>query len=183
MSRQRLFVALPIPDHVRMLGVAARAPAEAVLPALGWTRPEGWHVTLAFLGEVADDDVPRVGPVVAEVARRHAPIGCHLGAAGRFGDRVLWLGVEDDPVGAIAALGDEVQGALAAAELPVRVAPVRPHLTLARGRSGGVGHDHVAAVAPVTVGWEVAHLEVVRSHLGDGPARYETLERLPLAAG
>ena len=51
----RLFVAVPVPDAVR----------DHVLDAVGdlrgderlaWTRPDGWHATLAFVGEVEDAD-------------------------------------------------------------------------------------------------------------------------------
>ncbi|WP_052666661.1 RNA 2',3'-cyclic phosphodiesterase [Nitriliruptor alkaliphilus] len=173
----RLFVALPIPDHVRVLGQAALAPARDAGADLTWTRPEGWHLTLAFLGNVPENRVPEVEAAVGGAVRAHGtgPIGCEVTGADRFDGRALFLSVADDPRGAIAALGDAIQTTLAAADLPVTSRPVRPHLTLARGgrRGARVTDEVVAAVAAVAARWEADEVNLVRSHLGDGPARYE----------
>lgn len=71
----RLFVALPVSEEAR------EHVRRAVEPLwrddrLAWTRPDGWHVTLAFLGEVEDDPaaVADVGEVVGPVASRHPPV-------------------------------------------------------------------------------------------------------------
>lgn len=167
----RLFVALPVPEHVRVLVTAARAPAEAVAPELAWSRPDGWHVTLAFIGEVADGDAVREA---VAAGLRDGPIELALGDAGTFGGRVLWLRIHDDPQGAVARLGAAVQRSLVAADLPVQERRVRPHLTLARSARGRpVDETVVAAVAPVTARWEAAEVQLVRSVRGGGPARYE----------
>lgn len=185
MTTQRLFVALPIPAHVRVLAEAAAAPARELAPELTWTRPGGWHVTLAFLGEVPAEDVRGVEAAVADAVAGRAPVRCELGAAGRFDRRVLWLAVHDRPDGAVAALGSTVQHGLAAAGLPVTERVVRPHLTLARASRGGAAiDDHVvASVAPVAASWEAGEVELVRAHLGDGPARYEPVGAWSLVDG
>jgi 2'-5' RNA ligase len=175
----RLFVALPVPDHVRVLTEAAVAPAREAASELSWTRPDGWHVTLAFLGDVAADQVPEVERTVghAVAAGDVGPLRCELARADRFDDRVLFLPVHDDPEGGIAALGEAIQGALEDAGLPVKRKPVRAHLTLARAsrRSARVTDDVTAEVAPATAEWEADEVVLMRSHLGGGPARYETV--------
>lgn len=177
----RLFVAAVPPDHVRTLVTGARAPAHELAPELTWTRPSGWHVTLAYLGDVAADRVLDVGAVVTEATAEVAPIDLHLAAPGRPDHRVLWIELADDPAGALADLGERVQTAVAAAGLPVHHRTVRPHLTLARAARGRAVDDAVVrAVAPVTATFTVDHLVVLRSHLGDGPARYEPVAAAPL---
>jgi RNA 2',3'-cyclic 3'-phosphodiesterase len=175
-ATQRLFVALPVPEHVRVLAQAAAAPARDAHPELTWTRPEGWHLTLAFLGDVEVARVGEVARVVGEAvtAARLAPPSCRLAGAGRFAGRALYLAVEDAPSGSVATLGEVVQGALADAGLAVRRRPVRPHLTLARAsrRGASVDDEVVALVAPVAARWEAGEVELVRSELGDGPAHY-----------
>jgi RNA 2',3'-cyclic 3'-phosphodiesterase len=177
----RLFVALPVPDHVRVLAQAAAAPAKDAHPELSWTRPAGWHVTLAYLGDVAVDRVPAIERSVGEVVGgAGGPIACHLGAAGSCGRRALWLEVVDDPRGAVASLGAAVQSTLVAASLPVQPQEVRPHLTLARAsKRGADARDAVGEVASVTAAWEADEVALVRSHLGDGPARYEAIATFP----
>lgn len=183
----RLFVALPVPDHVRVLTQAATAPVREAAPDLTWTRPEGWHVTLAFLGEVAADRVEEVTETIgaAVTSGPHAPVACTLAGTDRFERRVLFLTVDDDPDGAVAALGATIQEALVAAHLPVQRRAVRPHLTLARAsrRGAAVTDEVVAAVPTVRAGWEADQVVLVRSHVGGGPARYEDLATWPLREG
>lgn len=183
-ERWRLFVGLPVPDHVRLLVQAAAAPARDAAPELTWTRPEGWHLTLAFLGDVPVDRVPDVEDRVAGAVTRSGagPIACRVGEAGRFDGRVLWLGVSDDPAGALASLGEAIQDALVEGHLPVQRQPVRPHLTLARAtrRGARVTTATTAAVAPVTASWEADEAVLFRAHLGGGPARYVRTTSWPL---
>lgn len=180
----RLFVALPIAEHVRVIAQAAAAPAREVAPELTWTRPDGWHLTLAFLGDVPVDDVPAAREVVAGAIAATGPVVCRIAGADRFDSRALFLAVDDDPAGAIADLGAGIQHAMEAAHLPVRRRPVRPHLTLARAsrRGAAVTDAVVAAVAPVTAGWEADEVLLVRSHLGGGPARYEPVATCSLGS-
>jgi RNA 2',3'-cyclic 3'-phosphodiesterase len=172
----RCFVALPIPAHVRALVAAASAPAREVASELTWTRPEGWHVTLAFLGDVATAALDDVTGAIAGVAADTAPIACEVGEVGRFGRRALWLGVDDDPVGAVARLGAAMQSALVAVGSLDEEREVRPHLTLARASRRRADLEAAAgAIAPVRVGWEADAVELVRSEVGDGPARYTAI--------
>jgi RNA 2',3'-cyclic 3'-phosphodiesterase len=178
----RLFVALPVPDEVRGAVATAVDPARREGRGLRWTRPEGWHLTVAFLGEVGDDRVGAVSGVVAAVAARHPPLELSLGAAGRFGRRVLWVGVDDEPEGGVEALGTDLQDSLADAGLPVQQRRVHAHLTLARSGRSPVDDRAVAAVEVPAARWRVSELGLWRSHLGGGPARYEEVASAPLGA-
>jgi RNA 2',3'-cyclic 3'-phosphodiesterase len=179
----RCFVALPVPGHVRALVAAATAPAREAGTALSWTRPEGWHVTLAFLGDVPLEELDEVERLVAGVAADAAPIACELGEVGRFGRRALWLGVDDDPPGAIARLGAALQTVLVASGRLDEERSVRPHLTVARASRRGADLEAAgSAVAPLRAVWEADTVELVRSDLGDGPARYTAIGSWPLGA-
>src|SRR2546421_1497424 len=53
----RLFVALTPPEEViEALRTIIEAPHE-LAPGLRWSRPEQWHLTLVFLGEVGNEVV------------------------------------------------------------------------------------------------------------------------------
>jgi RNA 2',3'-cyclic 3'-phosphodiesterase len=58
-GRQRLFVAVDLPDDIRA-GLAAWGEAELVDPALRPVRPESLHVTLVFLGNREADEVETI---------------------------------------------------------------------------------------------------------------------------
>lgn len=180
----RLFVALPVPDQARdaVLGAVADLRRD---DRLAWTRPDGWHATLAFVGEVADPD-----PVVAATRAGVADAGVGAVTVMTAGVETLArrtalaLALVDDPAGAVERLGASVQASLAEAGFDVARRRVRPHLTLGRARRGRpVPTDLLDAVEVAPVTWTATHVEVVRSLLGDGPATYHPVAEVDLAAG
>lgn len=190
MANQRLFVAMAVPDHVRDR-IAGALSGLRGRDDVNWTRPDGWHVTLAFLGNVEEERVVEVVGVAESAvvaAAGSAGVGdeglvLSLGAPGTFKDRVAWLAVEDDPSGAVATIGAALQASLAEEGLPVDRKDVHPHLTLARARGRRLPGEVIAALPTVSADWRVDDAVLYRSVLGDGPARYEVVERLPLVAG
>jgi RNA 2',3'-cyclic 3'-phosphodiesterase len=190
----RAFVAVPIPPAVRAAVDTAIAPVRDAHPEVRWSEPDSWHLTIAFLGEIAAP-----GPVldaVGPVATWHRPATLALGVPGHFGGRVLWLAVQDEPAGALVDLAADVGAGLVDAGLlppddPAVSRPLRAHLTLARRRDVPIDDGLVAAVqAAVGVAggdaassWRNEHVELWRSHLGRGPARYEVVASFALAGG
>lgn len=191
----RLFVALDVPDDVRAALDAALAPQRGEREDLGWTPPHQWHVTLAFIGHVDPDEagreatVARLADAIDGGARQAPPsLELSLSEAGRFGKRVLWIGVADAPRGAVADLGRDVQAALRDEGLDVDDREVHPHLTLARSRrrrSRGVDRRLVASIPAVEASWTAEAcvlFESVRRGHGE-PNVYEALARIPLGGG
>jgi 2'-5' RNA ligase len=186
----RLFFAVPVPG-------AARAPLEAALPRLepllGQARvtpPGGWHLTLAFLGQVRPelaDEVVRVGETAAAGI---PPARLRLEGAGTFPEgrraaRVLWAGVGGDAE-VMVDLAAALTAACKAAGLRFEDRPLHPHLTLARfSRPAPVPQealDLIAGAAAAGPAWEARELACYRSILG-GPrgARYRVVRSFPLA--
>lgn len=179
----RLFVSLEPPPE-------ARAPvADAVtelgqVPGVRWSPPSRWHVTLAFLGDLDDDDARRLVPPLRSAAAAAGPVRLRLAGTGTFGTSVLWAGVAGD-VERLSSLAAAVAGAARAAGVALEERPYRPHVTLARaagrGGAGALGQlaDQLAGVSGPT--WTAAEARLVRTHPADG--RYEVLELLPLCSG
>lgn len=65
--RVRLFVALDLPDRLRE-GLAAWGSGALVDPALRVVAPESLHVTLAFLGSRAEEEIEEIAAAVRESA-------------------------------------------------------------------------------------------------------------------
>lgn len=151
------FLALGVPAAVRE--PLARATAHLRAPGVGLrtAAPAGWHVTLAFLGEVDDGQARAATEVLAATLSAAAPRPAPkltVGAGARFGDRVLVLAVEDAPAGALARFVSVLHTELRAAGLEVPDRPFRPHLTLARARRRRrVRAADVASVHPGAVQW------------------------------
>lgn len=178
----RLFVAI-VPPAGALAELAAAVGECGDAPAVRWSPPEQWHLTLAFLGEVDDRTREELAERLGRAARRHPPLALALGGGGRFGSRVLWTGVDGDRTG-LRRLGDSVRAAVRRCGLPAEDRPYRPHLTLARGRPGADLTPLVARLAAFRGSpWQARELQLVRSELGAGPggtARYSRQASWPL---
>lgn len=180
----RCFVAIPIGEPLRrdLAAAVERWRTWPDLVGLRWTDPAGWHVTLAFLGAVNPGHVAELGEAVRAVAVDGQPAVLRSGGVGGFPSarraRVAWYGIAD-PEGHLVDIADRLRTAL---ELDSS-APFRPHLTLGRARGEPVDLSawRTAADEPQGVR-EVTRLELMRSHLGRGPARYEIISSTPLGA-
>ena len=178
----RLFVAL-VPPADALAELAAAVAALPETPRLRWTRPEQWHVTLAFLAEVDDRTRAALVPRLERVAHRHPSPTLALAGGGRFGGQLLWTRVDGDRM-ALRRLADSVRAAARRCGLPTDPRPYRPHLTL--GRAGRPAPD-LAPLATALNGfaggaWSASDLHLVRSVLGAGPggtARHETVASWP----
>jgi 2'-5' RNA ligase len=161
----RLFVAAELPAATRRSLVEALPRCDG--PGLRWVPPEQWHVTLRFLGEVAEGAA--VEAVSGLVARPALAV---------LGPRVERLGraVVCVPVDGLDGLATAVLAATAGLGRP----PERPfagHLTLGRRRDGRA-RDVLGA--PVSLSFPVPEVVLVRSTLDPVGARHEALLRVPL---
>ncbi len=79
------------------------SPRRVAEPRLRWTRPESWHITTAFMGEVPSRQVDRLIDELTDVARRTAPFWLRPGGGGAFPNppftKHLWLGFAEDQIG------------------------------------------------------------------------------------
>ncbi len=165
----RLFVALTPPGEVVEELRASTEALRRLVPDLRWTRPEQWHVTLAFLGEVADDVADELARRLSRAAARHPPLSLLLGGGGRFGHQVLWTRVQGDREG-LRRLADSVRAAARRSRLPMEQRPYRPHVTLARADAATDLRPLVERLASWQgLPWVATRLYLVRSRLGAGP--------------
>ena len=163
----RLFVAVRPPDAV--LDSLEALPRPTDTPTR-WTTRDQWHVTLRFLGNVDDPD-----PVVRALDRVRqslSPADVTLGPrAGVLGHQVVYL-----PVAGLDAVAAAVVQATRTFGAPPQTRRFKAHLTLARTKGGIVDRSAL----DVSAAWTVDHIELIRSHLGRGPATYETLQTFTL---
>ncbi|MGH3854372.1 MAG: RNA 2',3'-cyclic phosphodiesterase [Pseudonocardiaceae bacterium] len=168
----RLFVALAPPGEVVRELLGATAGLREVAPELRWTRPEQWHLTLAFLGEVGDDVVDELTRRLGRAAARHPPLSLSLGGGGRFGHQVLWTGVRGDRDG-LSRLAESVAAAAGRSCVPVEQRSYRPHLTLARAEMETDLCPLVEWLAPWAGSpWRATRLHLVCSRVGAAPGGF-----------
>jgi len=143
--------------------------------------PARWHVTLRFLGDVADGLLPPLGrALTAAAAGLPGPLECRLGpATGWFtGVRVLQL-----PAGGLDGLAGAVRAAtIALVPEPEQGEPsFNGHLTLARakGRLGAAAQAELAGI-PFASRFAVDAVDLVASEPSAAGHVYSTLVRAPL---
>jgi len=204
----RLFVAISLPEEVKERVEKAQQQLLRAVPKnlVRWTKREQFHLTLKFLGNVAQT---RVGELIealrfacrgAEALRLRAErIGFFPGARV---PRVLWIGVHDEKnalpevqriVEASVANFGEIPGLAAgpAASSPAgrqrsQEKAFTGHITLGRiqriRRSEAESLSKaVSGIAELFFGeWTANHIELIRSELLSGGSRYTTLAEVPL---
>nr|NLD40504.1 RNA 2',3'-cyclic phosphodiesterase [Actinomycetales bacterium] len=180
----RMFVAVrPSSDVIEEL-VEFLEPRDG----MSWTRPENWHLTLAFMDRVPDHRVDELVERLGTAAGRVPPFLARLTGAGAFPDpsraSVLWLGVNPE---AVEPLGRLAVGARAAANKSGATPdgkPFRAHLTLARPAGGRDATKWLRVLDTFySSSWEVDEIHLIQSFLGEGPrrsARHEVVARLSL---
>ena len=180
----RLFVAVWPTDQVR--DRLAGAIEAQVIAELRWVRPENWHVTLAFLGFVPDDEldalVASLRSIQSQALRCAAALGTHTSTMGRS---VLCL-----PTTGL----DELAGVVRDSTAPFnrsdyRDRPFAGHLTLARARRGravpglavGFPVSALGIGVPVSMTWPVSEVRLVSSEEGRQGTEYSPLALVALA--
>ncbi len=182
----RLFLGFPLQRAERAVyGLCDRLSSSAELPeelSLRWVPPENWHITLVFLGEVAERSLGKLVDTVAPVAGACPEIALRLESLQWFPSplkaRMLTLGVEAAPE--LMALQAEVAAALRREGFHSERRAYRPHLTLARLKAS---RKLLAppALSPITPLLEALdELVLYESQLKE--RRYVPLQRMALAA-
>jgi RNA 2',3'-cyclic 3'-phosphodiesterase len=191
--RMRMFTAVVPPEDVfdeLEEFLAPRRDATDPTAPLRWTRPESWHLTLAFMGAVPERALDDLLERLERAGHRRTPFTVALAGGGAFPDigraKVLYTGVAGDEA-AVEELRRLATGARAAANkagAPVDGSAFRPHLTLARMNRPVEATRWIRVLSTYrSRPFEVDRFELVRSHLGQGPGnrpRYETVETFAL---
>jgi RNA 2',3'-cyclic 3'-phosphodiesterase len=166
-------------------GLATIAPAIRVNPA------ERVHLTLHFLGHLPVPEVEALPARLSAIAGRHHQFEVMVSGVGAFPGlsrpQVLWAGIGGVEMPRLTALQADLGVGLHEAGLPVEERRFRPHLTLAR-----IPRPLPAPARSALRGWAirwsdvelgkltVTRVQLMRSQLGAGPARYTTLASLAL---
>lgn len=186
----RLFVAIDLNDEARraiaeVQQQLARAMGDPKRSPLKWARPDHMHLTLAFLGDVAETRVPDVVRAI-EPDIQVAPFTMALGGVGVFpprgAPRVLWLGLRAGAE-SVAASQLAVAMRLEGIGITLEQRPFHPHLTLARwrtSRSSDARHLPDADRAGEIARLSVRHVTLFHSQLSPGGSTYRALTRATL---
>jgi 2'-5' RNA ligase len=181
----RVFAALPLPAAAAGLLDSALAPARRACPELRWVSPAGFHVTLHFFGEVAEEGVAALQHAFDDPDLRVPAIQIRLGGIGQFPERgnprVLWVGLERGEAD-IRAYWDLFEKKVSPLGWTPDARGFSAHITIARaGRSAAAAPDGHLEMPRADFLMEECVL--FQSILGRGGAEYVPLKKIALERG
>lgn len=182
----RLFVAIDVGDEARRRIGDLLPQLKAAAPRSKWVALENLHLTIAFLGNVADERAPDLAAALGGAAASHRAFTFTVAGGGAFGSprrpRVLWAGVQG---GTFAPLARDVEAALVPFGYTPEERDYHPHVTLARAREQR-GDAPLAdcvpllqALPPIEV--NAGELLLMKSTTAPKGPKYEPIHRAPLA--
>lgn len=188
MQTMRTFIAVELSSAVRRRAGELIAHLQTAEAKVTWVRPEQMHVTLKFLGDVPNIEVPKVCAAVVSGSAACEPFELGLHRAGAFPDveraRTLWIGV-DRGLEPVRALQHSVESQLARLGFPKERRQFHPHLTIGRVRQGGPELQDLSQLlnqfADFNAGTcSIGEVLVLGSFLDPSGPTHEVLGRAPL---
>lgn len=182
----RLFVALTLSDETVRALTVAQGELERSCRGVRWVKPEQLHVTMKFLGEVADANVPEVCDALAMAAGECSSASVEIGNCGCFPPRgpvrIVWAGMTaggEEPVQWARQLEDAMESIGFAREQR----PFSPHITIGRVKVDNSGGRIRAAVEGHRfgpIGQRFDGLTLMSSVLSPSGPSYTAVSRAPL---
>jgi RNA 2',3'-cyclic 3'-phosphodiesterase len=130
----RTFIALELSEPVRQALAEIQKKLHGPIRGARWTRPEGTHLTLKFLGESNPDQVKAICLALDEISTGFGSFSLTLAGVGAFprasNPNVIWIGLEENAE--LVTLQKMVEERIAPLGFPSEKRPFRGHLTLAR---------------------------------------------------
>lgn len=187
----RLFIAITLPDEVRVELRKVQRELKEVWPAHGatWTRPENMHLTLRFLGNVESSQIPELSAKLKTSLTGFGELPLVCERLGCFPDlrypRVIWSWVHDE-AGQLRKLFHQIDEAVSQfAERPAEKV-FTGHITLARPKQ--ITRPEAERLARFVEGavrrgfgqWTVQSVSLIQSQLSPTGATHTELCRAAL---
>lgn len=184
----RTFVCIEIPESLKEQIAALQRELRPKGAQVSWTKPENIHLTIKFLGDVAQPKVETVRRAVERAAASVAQFEVEIAGAGCFpslrSPRVLWVGLSGLPA-ALKQLQASVEDELAREGFSREPKKFSPHLTIARIRSphgAGLLAEELVARGFEPASFTAREVIVMRSDLKPTGSVYTPQAVIPLRA-
>lgn len=175
----RYFVGLDLPEDLK----ARLASLQSGVPQTRWVDAQGFHLTLAFLGELDGFEFDKVAKLFGTLTSPAFQL--RLAGLDRFGNgrktRVIWAGVEPNPC--LETLATQLRTKLSFNAINFDHRKFSPHVTLSRHCTAKL--DKVAEYLGANAGFmssffDVSEFHLFSSHLTSSGAFYRKELTVPL---
>lgn len=131
----RAFIAVPLPDPVRHLLKDLQLQLKKAGIKASWPRPEGFHLTLKFLGEISCHRLDQIQVVMNRFSGQYPGLVLAAGSIGVFPKRskarVIWADIRGQTL-RLEKLFYQLDKELDVLGIPGQTRSFSPHITLAR---------------------------------------------------
>ena len=168
----------------------ARIASACVTRAIGWTRPEQFHLTLRFLGGVPAASLEDLKAAVGAVCANARRLSLRAAGVGFFPNarlpRVVWAGIQDAEEFLI-DLQKQIEAAVQPFTAERGAENFTGHVTLGRVKNLNRSDAGQLAAYAQTIenrrfgDWMAREIEIVQSELSPAGARHRLLAAFPLA--
>lgn len=182
------FYALELPGEVKEKLEKTITELQQALPYKTWVHPQDLHITLAFLGNAAAQQIDASNQLIDAVITRQSEFELaidHLGIFGRKDSpRIFWAGLEES--NSMKEVRDDVFSACLSAGFKLETRPFSPHITLARKWTGESPFTYklIEEINPFKdekINFHAERVVLYKTHLGKSP-KYEPITIFPLAS-
>ncbi|MCA9141083.1 MAG: RNA 2',3'-cyclic phosphodiesterase [Planctomycetales bacterium] len=189
MQTIRSFISIPITPAITSAAIKIIKTLKPHDDGIKWVPTDNLHLTLKFLGEVDNVEIPEVCKTIRRVTETIEPFELHFSGTGGFPSaekpRIVYAGI-DDPSGNLVTLVSGLEKQLAGLGFKPEPRDYTPHLTLGRTRSnsrraGSELVDAMAALGNVNLGEMVVdEVHLMASFLDKAGPTYQVMDTIEL---
>ena len=189
MQTIRTFIAIPLTKAIEKPAIRLITRLQSPDDAIKWVPTDNLHLTLKFLGDVDNVELPKICDTIRRVCRSTEPFTLEFGGTGGFPEtqrpRVLYCGIQGETK-TLCELVSSLEKQLADLGFKQEPRDYRPHLTLGRTRSSSrrANDDVVArlhAENDVDLGaMRVESVQVIASFLDKSGPTYNVIDTIDL---
>lgn len=187
MNSIRSFIAIPLSDEISQTAKKMVQRLKDTGDGIKWVPTDNLHLTLKFLGDVHNTEVPKVCKVVKKICQSVDPFDLHFQGAGGLPAmeraRVIHAGVTDSTE-SLTKLVSELEIQLAQLGFKPEARDYRPHLTLGRSKARRASReviDRVEREKQTILGtMMVEEVQVIASFLDKHGPTYQIMDSIDL---
>ena len=176
----RLFVAIELDEPFRNHLITLQDSLRATLPNVSFTKPENLHLTLKFIGEVEDKNLPALCDALGAVTRE-GPISLRYAGLDFLPERgpIRIIAAAVDGGDKLLALQKRTEEACATQNIPRENRRFRAHITLGRDRRG-FPRSRKVQVTVVDAATTAKEFVLIQSKLSNEGSQYTPLYHVRL---
>jgi 2'-5' RNA ligase len=170
----RLFIAVNCDDETKKRLLSVRDKIKSQSLKGNFSRPENLHLTLVFLGETPEEQVPAICSAVKEaIPPPAAPFTLAFSQTGCFthsGKELWWIGAGNSgpSLDILKNIRQRIAGGLSAAGVAFDNRPFNPHITLGRE----IKHNAPIVIPRQEITYPVNRISLMKSERSGGAPVY-----------